>query len=223
VITAAVDWGPWVFESSLFQGREPDDNRWDLMDPGALDSWSARVWFKPSREWDLQASHGFLKAPEELEPGDLRRTTGSASWWRQRGDGFTAATFAYGRNNKSHGAFNALLAEATDRRRALSVYGRLETLQVESSILRSGLAGGDEHGTRDVVTAFTIGSVRELARWRGFEVGGGGDVTLYEVPDALRPTHGDRPVSFHIFLRVRPPASSRGRMWNMRMAQTLHH
>ena len=29
VITAAADHGPWTIESSLFNGREPDDNRWD--------------------------------------------------------------------------------------------------------------------------------------------------------------------------------------------------
>src|SRR4029077_10356285 len=45
VITAALDRGPFTIETSLFNGREPDDNRWDLMDPGPLDSWSARAWY----------------------------------------------------------------------------------------------------------------------------------------------------------------------------------
>jgi hypothetical protein len=48
VITLGVDRGPWVFESSVFQSTEPDDNRWDLVDFGTLDSWSARVTYKPS-------------------------------------------------------------------------------------------------------------------------------------------------------------------------------
>ena len=39
VLTAGIDRGPWEIETSLFRGREPDDDRWDLMDPGALDSW----------------------------------------------------------------------------------------------------------------------------------------------------------------------------------------
>ena len=30
VVTAAVDRGPWVVEASVFNGREPDENRWDL-------------------------------------------------------------------------------------------------------------------------------------------------------------------------------------------------
>jgi hypothetical protein len=30
VVTAAVDHGPWVLEGSVFNGREPDENRWDV-------------------------------------------------------------------------------------------------------------------------------------------------------------------------------------------------
>ena len=46
VVTAGVDRGPWQVETSIFRGREPDDDRWDLMDPGALDSWSVRGWYR---------------------------------------------------------------------------------------------------------------------------------------------------------------------------------
>jgi hypothetical protein len=207
VVTAALDRGPFTIETSLFNGREPDDNRWDLMDPGALDSWSARAWYEPSPEWQFQISHGFLKQPEALEPGDIRRTTASASWFRRQPDGFIATTVAAGRNDTDHGAFHALLAEATARRGAMAWYGRLE--YVEKETLPSA------------VTALTLGGVRELTRWRGFEIGAGGDVTGYVVPDALRPAYGGSPVSFHLFVRVRPPAGHMGRMWNMRMAKPM--
>jgi hypothetical protein len=207
VVTAALDRGPFTIETSLFNGREPDDNRWDLMDPGALDSWSARAWYEPSPEWQFQVSHGFLKQPEAFEPGDIRRTTASASWLRRQPDGFTAATIAAGRNDTDHGAFHALLAEATARRGVMSWYGRLEYAEKDT------LPGA--------VTALTLGGVRELTRWRGFEIGAGGDVTGYVVPDALRPAYGGSPVSFHLFVRVRPPAGHMGRMWNMRMAKPM--
>ena len=225
VVTAALDRGAWTIESSIFNGREPDDCRWRLMEPGALDSWSARVWFRPSRPWQFQVSHGFLRSPEALEPGDLRRTTASGSWLKERQSGFTAVTVAYGRNDKPSGAFNALLAEVTSHRGDLSLYGRLETLQVETALLESD--GTDvtdalsSTSPRDVVTAVTAGGVRDFSHWRRFEIGGGADVTTYVVPDDLRPTHGDHPVSFHVFLRIRPPAGHMGRMWNMRMAQPL--
>jgi hypothetical protein len=218
VLTAGVQRGPWTIESSLFHGGEPDDNRWDLVDPGPLDSWSARMWFAPSQAWQFQVSHGFLSEPEPLEPGNVRRTTASAEWFQPRSNGFSAVTIAYGRNDKTHGAFNALLAEATERRGRLSAFGRFETLQVETAIL-AGEALGFAPDRRDLVTAMTAGGVWDLARWKGFETGVGADLTFYGVPDALQTTHGDRPVSFHVFLRVRPPASHMGRMWNMRMGR----
>jgi len=227
VVTAALDHGPFTMEASLFNGREPDDNRWDVMDPGPLDSWSARLWFEPSAEWQFQISHGFLKQPEASEPGDIRRTTGSASWFRRRADGFTAATVAFGRNDTDHGAFQALLAEATDRRGAMSFYGRFESVQKETALLEDALEAGrvlSDPATQDgssLVTALTLGAVREIGRWRGFEIGAGADVTSYVVPYALRPSYGSHPVSFHLFLRVRPPAGHMGRMWNMRMTKPM--
>ena len=212
VITAAFDRGPWTLETSIFRGAEPDDQRWDLMDPGALDSWSARVWYEPSPAWQFQLSHGFLKKPEALEPGDVRRTTASASW--TRADGLAAATVAAGRNDTDHGAFSAFLAELALRRGATSVYGRLESGQKETALLQGG--AGD--ASPSLVTALAIGAVRDVATPHGFEVGVGADLTLYGVPDALRPSHGDHPASVHVFLRVRPPAGHMGRMWNSRMA-----
>jgi hypothetical protein len=54
---------------------------------------------------------------------------------------------------------------------------------------------------------------------RGFEGGFGADVTFYAPPRGLRPSYGSHPVSFHLFFRLRAPAT--GRMWNMRMAQPM--
>jgi hypothetical protein len=228
VVTAGLDRGPWQIESSIFQGREPDENRWDLMDPGALDSWSVRGWYRPTPEWTFQASHGFLNEPEELEPGDVRRTTVSASWNRSRNNGWTAATVAYGRNDKHDSAYNALIAEATHTFGPHALYGRVESLQVEADLLLSGGHGSDRHGDHgpedpagpQVVTALTLGGVRTIGRWSGWDAGAGADVTIYGVPTALQPAYGDRPVSFHIFLRVRPPAPM-GRMTDVTMTRMM--
>jgi hypothetical protein len=59
--------------------------------------------------------------------------------------------------------------------------------------------------------------------WRRFEAGLGAEVMSYVVPAALRPTYGDRPVSFRVFLRIRLPAGSMGRMWNTRMGAPMRH
>jgi hypothetical protein len=219
VITGSVDHGPWTVESSIFNGREPDDNRWDLMDPGPLDSWSARVWYRPSAEWRLQASYGFLTQPEPQEPGDVRRTTASASWFRRRSSGFTAITAAFGRNDKTDASYDAFLAEATDRRGPWSMYGRFESVQVETGLLLTGEPGLDEPPS--TVTAITAGIVRDFPRWWGFDWAAGGDVTGYHVPDTLRSVYGTHPVSFHLFFRVRTPEGHMGRMWNMVMSQPM--
>jgi hypothetical protein len=41
---------------------------------------------------------------------------------------------------------------------------------------------------------------------------------FHVTPDALQETHGDYPVSFQAFLRLRLPTGGMGRMWNMRMS-----
>lgn len=207
VVTAALDHGPFTIETSLFNGREPDDNRWDVMDPGALDSWSVREWYEPSPAWQFQISYGYLKEPEAAEPGDIKRTTGSGSWFGRRPDGFTAVTVAVGRNDTDRGAFSSLLAEATDRRGNTSTYARLEVAQKET--------------LPSAVTALTLGAVRDVVKWNGVEIGLGGDVTGYLVPGAAQASYGSHPVSFHLFVRVRPPAGHMGRMWNMRMTKPM--
>jgi hypothetical protein len=222
VLTTALERGPFTIEGSIFHGGEPDDNRWDLMDPGALDSWSTRVWYQPAPQWQMQVSHGFLKKPEALETGDVRRTTASIDWLTTSGGDYTAATFAVGRNDKQHGAFHAFLAELTSHRGATSIYGRLESVDTETALLQNPLAADAGLDLPpSMVTALTIGAARNVTRWRGYEIGAGADVTLYAVPDALRAAHGDHPASVHVFLRVRPPASHMGRMWNMRMAKPV--
>ena len=175
VVTAGIDRGPWQVETSIFRGREPDDDRWDLMDPGALDSWSVRGWYRRAA-WSLQLSHGFLNEPEELEPGDVRRTTASASWTGTHAGGGTAATIAYGRNDKPGKDFNALVAEATRTFGANAVYGRFEAVQVETDLLRFGVHGfagrkgahvPEGTGGVDVVSALTLGATRRIAQLEG--------------------------------------------------------
>jgi hypothetical protein len=227
VLTAGVDRGPWTLESSIFQGREPDEQRWDLMDVGPLDSWSLRGWFNPTPAWAFQVSHGRLNSPEPLDPGIVRRTTASASWLRGHGSGTTATTLAYGRNDKHGTSFNAFLAESTHTFGANTAYGRFEFLQTESDLLRFGIhhQGGHTHGeegtSEPFLSALTLGGARRIGRWSGWDLGAGGDVTFYRVPEILQPTHGDNPVSAHLFVRVRPPAPM-GRMVDMIMTKGMH-
>ena len=243
VVTAAVDHGPWTVEGSVFNGREPDENRWNF-DFGALDSVSGRVWFRPTNRWEFQVSTGHLKNPEQLEPGNIQRTTASGAWFNRDGDDYTAVTVAYGMNAADNGRRHAALAEVTKHFGLNSLYARTEVLQVETAVLQTCCAivplggvslpptcpsavhcvggGQTDPGRLDTVGAFTFGGVRDVLRRRGFEGGFGGGITFYAVPNLLKATHGEQPVSFQLFFRLRPPVTEgMGRMWNMRMSQPM--
>ena len=219
VVTAAVDRGPWTIEGSIFNGHEPDEDRWDF-DFRALDSYSGRLWFRPRAELEFQFSSARLKSPEELGHGNIVRSTASASWLKQDGDNFVAATAAYGVNNGEDANRSALLMELTRRSGRYTTYGRLEFVEVETGVLLDDHAIG--HDVKDMIAALTLGAVRELPRWRRLETGIGAAVTVYGVPEPLRPTHGERPASFQIFLRLRPSPGAMGRMWNMHMIKPMH-
>ena len=81
VAAASLTAGRVTVEGSVFNGREPDEDRWDI-NLGRLDSYAARVWFRPRDGWEVQVSSGRLREPEELEPGDVTRTTASGTWTR---------------------------------------------------------------------------------------------------------------------------------------------
>jgi len=219
VVTAAIDHGPWTIEGSVFNGREPDQDRWDF-DFGKLDSVSGRLWFKPTSRWEFQVSTGHLVDPEELTPGNIQRTTTSAAWLKREGSDFTAMTTGYGVNVEHGTARQSIFAEATRHAGLNSVFGRAELVQVETDLWVE--MDTDTHTDRtDNVAAFTLGAVRDVLRWRGFEGGIGADATFYAVPESLKATHGAHPVSFQVFFRLRPPAGSMGRMWERRMAQPM--
>jgi hypothetical protein len=220
VVTASVARGRLAVEGSVFNGREPDEHRWNF-DFGAMDSVAGRVWFRPSASWELQISSGRLRDAEELVAGDVLRTTMSASYLRRRGGGSAAFTAAYGVNSahgeRRHGVFGEFTVDQGSR----SLFGRGEWQQTETHVLLTGaLPDGSHHDeTPSPVAALTLGATQNVAARRGFEGAIGAQLTVYRVPELLQSSHGDRPVSFQVFFRLRLPTGSMGRMVNMRMAQ----
>ena len=219
VVTGGISRGRWGFEGSVFNGREPDQHRWDV-DLAAPDSVSGRVWFHPSGEWAFQVSTGHLVQPEALEPGNVTRTTASASWTRVRPDSLSAMTVAYGRNDRA--GQQAAFGEVTSQRGAYTLSSRLEFVQIENNLLVDDLASAstaDHANHLDAVGALTVGAIRRVGRWAGLETGIGVNASVYAVPGALRTTYGAHPFSFQLFVQVRPHFGSVGPMWNMRMGE----
>ena len=58
------------------------------------------------------------------------------------------------------------------------------------------------------IGAYTFGGVRDLMQNRAWQIGLGADVTFYSKPAALDASYGKQPVSFQIFVRLRPGKAS---------------
>ncbi len=205
VVTAGAGWEGVAVEGSVFHGAEPDADRTDI-EGGRIDSAAARVKLGFGNGWSAQVSHAFLNEPEDLEPGDTRRTTASVHYGAE-GDRPMAATLLWGRNDEEHGTTDAWLLEgAWQVTRTDHVFGRLEWVQKDRHLLE--FKGADVHpaiALPDVaeITALTFGYLREFVTRPALRIGAGADVTGYRFPSGLEKTYGDNPVSWHLFLRVR--------------------
>src|SRR5439155_18426236 len=169
---------------------------------GRLDSVSGRLWYRPSPAWEFQVSSGRLVNPEQLEPGNIVRTTASASWTKNNDDDFSALTAGLGRNDTDHGSRNAMFVEGTQRRDANTVYGRFEALQTETS--------------SDTVLAITGGVVRDVFEMSGLNGAIGADATWYRASDSSANGYGPHPFGLHVFFRLRPASS-------LKTASEHHH
>jgi YHS domain-containing protein len=212
VVTGAVYGGKWKAEASVFNGREPDEQRTNI-DFAALDSVSGRLWFLPSPRVALQVSAGHLK---EAEPGDagsaridVNRITASATYHRVfEENSLWATTVAWGRNAESgHGASNAFLAESTVTfRQRDTLFGRFEVAAKSAHDLVV-----PEPPESFTVAKLQAGYTRYLRPWSGFQPGVGGGLSLGIVPGTLAATYGRRVnPGVAIFLTVRPAAMAAG-------------
>jgi hypothetical protein len=223
VLTGGLYSRKWQVEGSVFNGREPDENRWNF-DPIKLDSYSGRLTVNPTTRWSLAGGYGYLKSPESLNPDEsMHRVTVSALHGAQLGDdGQVASAFIWGANKHStqSGWSNAFLAESEailDRHN--TVFGRAEIVQKSAGdlvvdnpvILRNGAVLSGFPPTQSFsVGAVQLGYIREGVRTRWATLGLGAAGTLNFLPIALEPYYGSRnPTGMFVFLRMRPFHSSR--------------
>ncbi len=131
VATAGLAWQNIKIEGSIFTGREPDENRYDFDRP-RFDSFSGRISWNPTQNLAVQASYGYIKSPEALEP-DLKRhrTTASVIYNLPLGhDSNWSNTFVWGQNHDTaEGKTQSFLIESDYQRGRDTVYFRWERVE----------------------------------------------------------------------------------------------
>ena len=196
-------------EACAFNGREPNEERWSIQ-LAPLDSWSGRAWVAPTRNWTAQYSVGYLVKPEALEPGNQWRETASVEYNRGisgngklgwLGAGHWATTAVWGRVHKTatDTTLNSYLLESTlNFRQRDYVFSRLELVDKDELFPQAPVHPVYRIG------AYTFGGERDLIHDRAWHLGLGTDVTFYSMPTVLNSAYGVHPVSFQVFLRMRP-------------------
>jgi hypothetical protein len=198
VATAGISTRQFQLEGSVFTGREPDEDRWDIEKP-RFDSWSVRATFNPSPSWSIQVSHGFLKQPEfTIHPDENEhRTTASAHY--ANGKGLTA-TAAFSAKNRDPGpTLTAYLVEANwdidDRH---TVFGRFENVKNDE------LFPDHDDPLHEVpfrVSKFQAGYAYRLPLSGPLNLALGGTVSAFAKPDVLDAAYGKNPMGFTLFAK----------------------
>ena len=217
LITTGVYQRRWKAEMSVFNGREPDENRADL-DLGRLDSISGRLTLMPANRLAVQVSAAHLhEAEAEFPPqprSNVDRATASATYHRMIDTSIWATTLAYGLNSAREVipgdvvrlVTHALLLESTfSMRERHTWFGRAEVV---------GKPGHDLHVHEAPATVFGVGKlqagyVRYFGPWKGVVSGIGGTTSLSIVPPALASHYSGRAApGFGVFFTVRPSRHS---------------
>jgi hypothetical protein len=197
VITAGVVAGDVKLEASRFNGREPDQHRFDI-ETGPLDSTALRLSWNPARTLSLQASWARLIDPEQLEPGeDQTRWSASALYNLPLGRRSRwSTTLAWGRRSRGHGRLDAFLLESAVGRGPWTLFGRAE--RTENDEL--GAAG---HGPAYRVGKVSLGALHDFRAAPHVRLGVGGLWAFNFVPAGLEFSYGGDRDGAMLFLRLR--------------------
>ena len=184
VVTGGVVLDRVKVEVSRFNGREPDEHRWNT-ETAPLDSTAVRVSWNPTRTLALQGSWGHFTDPEQLEPGvDQKRWSASALWAKEIAPGWKfAGTLAWGRKSAHGHDDDAYVAEASLKHGGWTVFGRGE--MTENRELTDV-----EDGPAYRIGKVSLGAVRDFTLADHFSLGLGGLFAVNFVPDGLAPAYG---------------------------------
>jgi hypothetical protein len=210
VLTAGLFTRHLKLEGTLFNGREPDEHRYDF-DFHPLDSYGARITLNPTPHWAASASYGYLRKPEALHPDENQHRLNAAILHTVRlgHEGEWASAVLYGANKHVGPSGvagpweHSIMAESNLQLDAAnSLFGRVEYVRKSGEDL-SLLAplSAEEFD----IGALSLGYIREFAGYRGATFGVGGRAAINLIPGALEDAYGRRtPVGLAVFLRVRP-------------------
>lgn len=216
VVTAGLYSRSWKIEGSAFNGREPDENRWNL-DMRKLDSYSARVTVNPLPEWSLSGWYGYLASPEELHPDESVHRYGASALHDGRGlrGGRWSNALLVGVNAHAGHSGASFLGETNlEVGSRNTVFGRVENLRKSAEDLA---VGGFEPEREFDVTSVVAGYVREIKSIRGGTIGIGARGSVNFIPRALGAIYGtNAPKGIDVYVRIRPKPMQMG------MPETMH-
>lgn len=200
VLTAGLVLGNVKLEGSRFNGREPDERRWNI-ETGPLDSTAFRISWNPTANLSLQASWARLIEPEQLEPGEnSTRWSASAIYTRPIGtNGWWSTTLAWGRRSGDHDQFDAVALESAVGLGAWTLYGRAE--YAETNELVPGPGG--HHGPTFNVGKVSLGAIRDFRLGPNVRLGLGAQYARNFMPDGLAALYGGEPGGAMAFIRLR--------------------
>ncbi|MCC6503734.1 MAG: hypothetical protein IT362_11465 [Deltaproteobacteria bacterium] len=201
VLTGGIVFRDFKLDASFFNGREPDENRYDIDGP-AFNSLSARLSWNQDENISAQVSHGQIDSPEAIEPDiDVRRTTASVIWNRPLDGGRNLAlSFVWGRNDPDEAdAQDSFLLEGDYSFGKNALFGRMELVEKPAEDLV--IANSDDIFN---VAALSLGAAHEVYRKDNFFASLGAFVTVNIIEDELKPFYGDLPFSFQVLIKIAP-------------------
>ncbi|HEY8209392.1 MAG TPA: hypothetical protein VIG99_18010 [Myxococcaceae bacterium] len=206
VLTAGL-FNRWAkLEASWFNGREPDEFRWDF-DLAPFDSWSARLSVMPADWLAAQLSYGVLQQPEALYPlNRIQRTTASVMVVQHPLRAATVAvTGSWGHNVGSQEApSNAFVLEANVECARNNVFLRAEAVQKYGHDLVLSFDPQLAYA-RLWVGALSAGYLRELFALGPLVIGAGVRVAANFIPPEVASYYGTAvPVGGFAYLHLRP-------------------
>ncbi len=203
VVTAGLVFDRVKLEASRFNGREPDQRRYNI-ETAPLDSSSVRLSWNPTRELSLQGSWAHLREPEQLEPGiNQKRWSASAAYTRPTAAGWWASNIAWGRKTLEGESYDAFALESAYKWREWTLFGRGEVTE-NNELVELEEDGHDGHGEAFRVGKASLGVARDfnLAGPLALTIGALGSVNF--IPAGLKAEYGKRlPLGAMGFVRVK--------------------